>query len=206
MMGIPEELITLYVHQEDIQMDAKWRQGDLLKDFVDECFPGEKRSADRHRFYEQFGQVVGKSHHTIRLQIRTSRAFPNTSRAADHSWYYHAICARTGSECLAQRWMQLALEQGLSQTELENVIAATKSNVDHARFLDPENFELAKRIGSKWGKVGKRVELLSATVVVQTIDLRRGWLTLAVEKPMQSLKVGECVEISISKVFDDGGE
>jgi len=159
-LSIPDQLIQEFKTYNEVQQDALWKQGDLLVEYVEEVWPDAKRSKARKQFFDDFAAAVDLSPAAVRLRFHTSRLFPVEKRAADKTWFYHCLCGKAGKTPeQAEVWLDTALANGWTQTELE---AAIKTNTDP-----------------------KQVEILAKHAPVEFISNDGGILSLQLEKPME---------------------
>lgn len=158
---IPDELILRFKNLNEAQQGLLWEQGDLLCDFIVEAFPDVRRSAARKKFFEDFAKAVDLSPAAIRLRYHTSRLFPPDKRAVDRTWFFHCLCGKAGKTPeLAEQWLDKALAEGWTQTELE---AAIKTSGDP-----------------------KLVEFLAKTAPVTFVSATHDELHLKLEKPLET--------------------
>lgn len=185
-------LVSTYQTLMSREEDSKWQQGDFLVETIEAVFPDVKRDAERKKFFDEFAEAVGQNSTTLRMRYRTANVFRPASRALDKSWYIHSLCARQEPKSyeltgVGEEWLQLALEQGWGQTNLE---LALKTNL--------EPMELRVQLAEK--SLDKIVEEMRAEETTQTADCQVVWIDgEQYLKPMRPLVLmrGEIVTATV---------
>ena len=142
-------------HFED-GWDADWEIGDLLA-LAKEVYQGDEK------FDRAAASELGCSANWVRTLIKTAKAFPVETRAADMSWEIHRICACTKDPSM---WLHLAVHGGeehlpdsstryhqWSVADLRDAIAAAKETgpaKDEAQAEADTIIRKIKAFAEKW--------------------------------------------------------
>lgn len=190
---LSEYLIAQWQELNERIEDCKWQQGDLIAEYLDDLgLDKPLRSADRARFYKEFGEAVGVSHFTIRERYKTSLEFPRGTRAADRSWYFHSLLARNADNPIG--WLDLALGRGWQQTDIEAILRETKGSLDHARMMLSEDVLILRTTGGDPDTLTR-----NATARVKRILSPELWLELHEADFLSSLSTDDEITITVKR-------
>lgn len=101
---------------------------------------GQQKFPDRYR---KAAAKTNLSYQTLRNYAWVARRFPISRRRAELSFQHHALVAGL-EEQEQDRWLERALERGLSATELRKQLKSSRSSISKSTSILHMSFELDK--------------------------------------------------------------
>lgn len=116
-----EDVAQEYAAYDEVESAAIWAKAELLYYIVEHM---KQKGGKLKNIYRQLSPIVGCAPETIKVRVRTFKAFPDPNmRAKDKSFTLHRIAAATEEP---EKWLDIAVANDYSTRQLAEAITVEK--------------------------------------------------------------------------------